>query len=109
MGKKFYFLRSKVDNDLLNAQRSQRDFDPEQTLSHIRENCEQGLLNAGVQAQVFLLSSFELQRYDFHRLHETLERELPEHKKDVLLVAMPNISLEIIEKKKKAFKSKIPY
>uniref|UniRef100_H3CBA3 IRG-type G domain-containing protein n=1 Tax=Tetraodon nigroviridis TaxID=99883 RepID=H3CBA3_TETNG len=106
MGKKFYFLRSKVDNDLLNAQRSQRDFDPEQTLSHIRENCEQGLLNAGVQAQVFLLSSFELQRYDFHRLHETLERELPEHKKDVLLVAMPNISLEIIEKKKKAFKSK---
>uniref|UniRef100_H3C7G9 IRG-type G domain-containing protein n=1 Tax=Tetraodon nigroviridis TaxID=99883 RepID=H3C7G9_TETNG len=108
MGKKFYFVRSKVDNDLLNAQRSQRDFDPEKTLSRIRDNCKKGLLNAGVQAQVFVLSNFELQRYDFHLLHETLERELPEHKRNVLLVAMPNISLEIIEKKKEAFKSKIP-
>ncbi|CAF86991.1 unnamed protein product, partial [Tetraodon nigroviridis] len=43
MGKKFNFVRSKVDNDLLNAQRSQRDFDPEKTLSRIRENCEQAL------------------------------------------------------------------
>uniref|UniRef100_H3CBC7 IRG-type G domain-containing protein n=1 Tax=Tetraodon nigroviridis TaxID=99883 RepID=H3CBC7_TETNG len=109
MGKKFYFVRSKVDNDLLNAQRRQRDFDPEQTLSHIRDDCKQGLLNAGLQAQVFVLSNFYPQRYDFHRLHETLERELPEHQRDVLLVAMPNISLEIIEKKKEAFKSKIPY
>uniref|UniRef100_H3C674 IRG-type G domain-containing protein n=1 Tax=Tetraodon nigroviridis TaxID=99883 RepID=H3C674_TETNG len=110
MGKKFYFVRSKVDNDLQNAQRSQRDFDANQTLSLIRENCEQGLLKEGVQApQVFLLSNFELQRHDFHHLHETLERELPDHKKNVLLFAMPNVSLEIIEKKKEAFSSKIPH
>uniref|UniRef100_H3CFU8 IRG-type G domain-containing protein n=1 Tax=Tetraodon nigroviridis TaxID=99883 RepID=H3CFU8_TETNG len=110
MGKKFYFVRSKVDNDLQNAQRSQRDFDANQTLSLIRENCKQGLLKEGVQApQVFLLSNFELQRHDFHRLHETLERELPDHKKNVLLFAMPNVSLEIIEKKKEAFSSKIPH
>uniref|UniRef100_H2SP50 IRG-type G domain-containing protein n=1 Tax=Takifugu rubripes TaxID=31033 RepID=H2SP50_TAKRU len=75
MGKKFYFVRSKVDNDLQNAQRSQRNFDADQTLALIRENCEEG-----VQApQVFLLSNFELRRHDFHRLHATLERELPEH------------------------------
>lgn len=42
MGKKFYFVRSKVDNDLQNAQRSQRSFDAEQTLSLIRENCKEG-------------------------------------------------------------------
>uniref|UniRef100_A0A674NSH2 Interferon-inducible GTPase 5-like n=2 Tax=Takifugu rubripes TaxID=31033 RepID=A0A674NSH2_TAKRU len=110
MGKKFYFVRSKVDNDLQNAQRSQRNFDAEQTLALIRENCKEGLLKEGVQApQVFLLSNFELQRHDFHRLHATLERELPEHKRDALLFAMPNMSLEIIEKKKEAFKSKIPH
>uniref|UniRef100_H3C7G8 IRG-type G domain-containing protein n=1 Tax=Tetraodon nigroviridis TaxID=99883 RepID=H3C7G8_TETNG len=109
MGKKFYFVRSKVDNDLQSEQRYQRDFDPEKTLSLIRENCKRGLLNAGLQAQVFLLSSFELQRYDFHLLYETLEREFPEHQRDVLLVAMSNISLEINGKKKEAFKSKIPY
>ncbi|TWW71574.1 T-cell-specific guanine nucleotide triphosphate-binding protein 1 [Takifugu flavidus] len=110
MGEKFYFVRSKVDNDLQNAQRSQRNFDAEQTLALIRENCKEGLLKEGVQApQVFLLSNFELRRHDFHRLHATLERELPEHKRDALLFAMPNMSLEIIEKKKEAFKSKIPH
>ncbi|TWW71573.1 Interferon-inducible GTPase 5 [Takifugu flavidus] len=111
IGKKFYFVLSKVDNDLQNPQRSQRNFDAEETLALIRENCKEGLLKEGVQApQVFLLSNFELRRHDFHRLHATLERELPEHKQDALLFAMPNMSLEIIEKKKKeAFKSKIPH
>ncbi len=55
------------------------------------------------------MSSFEIHKYDFPLLHETLERELPEHKKDALLFAMPNISLEIINKKKEAFKAKIKY
>ncbi|CAF94738.1 unnamed protein product, partial [Tetraodon nigroviridis] len=41
MGKKFYFVRSKVDNDLLNEQRCQSEFDPEQTLSRIRDDCKQ--------------------------------------------------------------------
>ncbi|XP_056915176.1 interferon-inducible GTPase 5-like isoform X1 [Takifugu flavidus] len=110
MGKKFYFVLSKVDNDLQNAQRSQRNFDAEQTLALIRENCEEGLLNEGVQApQVFLLSNFELRAHDFHRLHATLERELPEHKRDALLVSLANMSLGDHEKKKEAFKSKIPH
>ncbi|CAF93075.1 unnamed protein product, partial [Tetraodon nigroviridis] len=96
-----------VDIDLLNEQRSQRDFDPEKTLSLLRENCEQGLLKEDVQApQVFLLSNFELQHHDFLRLHETLERDLPEHRRDALLYAMLNINLEIIETKKEKLKSK---
>ena len=43
MGKKFYFVRSKIDNDLQAAQRSQRNFDVETTLAQIRENCIQGM------------------------------------------------------------------
>lgn len=59
--------------------------------------------------QVFLLSNFDLQKHDFHRLHETLESELPEHKKSALLLAMPNISLDIIDKKKEVFRAQIKY
>jgi len=47
--------------------------------------------------------------YDFSLLHETLQRELPDHKKHVLLLAMPNISQEIINKKKEAFQASIKY
>lgn len=36
-----------------------------------------------------------------------MEKELPQHKKDVLMLALPNITLEINKKKKKALQSRI--
>uniref|UniRef100_A0A3B4V7C6 IRG-type G domain-containing protein n=1 Tax=Seriola dumerili TaxID=41447 RepID=A0A3B4V7C6_SERDU len=41
MEKKFYFVRSKIDQDLRNEERSQREFNAEITLTQIRENCIQ--------------------------------------------------------------------
>lgn len=55
------------------------------------------------------MSSFELRLYDFSLLHETLEEDLPEHQRDALLFATSSISLEIINKKKAAFQSRIKY
>uniref|UniRef100_UPI0037E7206A interferon-inducible GTPase 5-like n=1 Tax=Semicossyphus pulcher TaxID=241346 RepID=UPI0037E7206A len=110
MKKKFYFVRSKIDNNIRDEERSQMEFSAERTLTQIRDNCRQGLQAAGVQSpQVFLVSSSELHLYDFPLLEETLERELPEHKRNALLLAMPNISLDMINKKKKAFHSKIKF
>uniref|UniRef100_A0A3Q4GTD7 IRG-type G domain-containing protein n=1 Tax=Neolamprologus brichardi TaxID=32507 RepID=A0A3Q4GTD7_NEOBR len=107
MEKKFYFVRSKIDNDL-RAERRKRTFSEEETLRKMRENCIQGLRDLGVESpQVFLVSSFELHLYDFSLLHETLDRDLPAHKRHALLRAMPNISLEIIDKKKKTFKRRL--
>ncbi|KAL7380793.1 hypothetical protein ABVT39_024187 [Epinephelus coioides] len=111
MKKKFYFVRSKIDSDLRNGEISQGSrFNAEMTLQQIRHNCIQGLQRQGVESpQVFLVSSFDLHLYDFTLLGDTFERELPAHKKHALLLAMPNISLEVINKKKKAFQSKIKY
>ncbi|XP_067471354.1 interferon-inducible GTPase 5-like [Thunnus thynnus] len=110
MEKKFYFVRSKIDNDLRNEERCQREFNAERTLAQIRKNCIQGLQKQGVEApQVFLVSSFDLHLYDFHLLEETLERELPAHKRNALLLAMPTVSQEIINKKKEALQAKIKY
>ncbi len=70
--------------------------------------CDTGLQEQGVESpQVFLVSSFDLHLYDFPLLHETLKKELSEHKRNALLSAMPNISLQIISKKKEAFKAQI--
>lgn len=41
MDKKFYFIRSKIDNDLQAAKRSQRNFNADQTLDEIRNDCIQ--------------------------------------------------------------------
>ncbi|KAM9708698.1 interferon-inducible GTPase 5-like [Menidia menidia] len=110
MGKKFYFVRSKIDNDLRAEERSQRDFDPQATLSKIRQNCIQGLQKLGIDTpKVFLICNFELHLHDFSLLHETLEKELPDHKKQALLAAMPNVNLKIINKKKEAFEANIKW
>ncbi|XP_063352896.1 interferon-inducible GTPase 5-like [Pelmatolapia mariae] len=109
MKKKFYFVRSKIDNNI-RAERRKRDFSAERTLTEIRDDCVKGLQRQGVESpQVFLVSSFELHLYDFSLLHQTLDRDLPAHKRDALLRAMPNFNPEIIRKKKQALKSRIKY
>ncbi|XP_065803828.1 interferon-inducible GTPase 5-like [Labrus bergylta] len=110
MEKKFYFVRSKIDDNIRNEKRSQKEFNEERTLIQIRKNCIQGLQDQGLQSpQVFLVSSFDLTLYDFPLLVETLKEELPELKKEAFLLAMPNISLDMIKKKKKAFQAKVKY
>ncbi|XP_030600857.1 interferon-inducible GTPase 5-like [Archocentrus centrarchus] len=109
MKKKFYFVRSKIDNDIRAAGRK-KDFNEKTTLDIIRKSCDQDLLKQGISSpRIFLVSSFELHLYDFSRLYETLGKDLPEHKRDALLFATSNINLEIIKKKKEAFQSKIKY
>ena len=44
MGKKLYFVRSKIDNSLRVAPRSQKEYDEEKTLQEIREYCIRGWL-----------------------------------------------------------------
>ncbi|XP_035767875.1 uncharacterized protein LOC102786383 [Neolamprologus brichardi] len=92
MKKKFYFVRSKIDNDI-QAERRKRNFSLQ-----------------GIESpRVFLVSSFKQRWCDFSLLQDTLERELPMKKRDALLLVMPNINPEIIIKKKEAFQSKIKY
>uniref|UniRef100_A0A3Q0T0I5 IRG-type G domain-containing protein n=1 Tax=Amphilophus citrinellus TaxID=61819 RepID=A0A3Q0T0I5_AMPCI len=92
MEKKFYFVRSKLDNDVRAAEKSQRDFSLERSLEKIKKNCIEGLEKGGIESpKVFLVSSFELHLYDFPWLQKTLEGELPAHKRDltVLVTAPP--------------------
>ncbi|XP_039368800.1 interferon-inducible GTPase 5-like isoform X1 [Mauremys reevesii] len=102
--KSFYFVRSKVDVDLDSSlRRRPSSYSEVGVLQEIRQNCLEGLRAQGIHSpQVFLLSAFDLSKYDFHLLGETLERELSHHKRHAFLMALPNISLHILEKKKAA-------
>ncbi|KAM9464874.1 interferon-inducible GTPase 5-like isoform 1-T1 [Salvelinus alpinus] len=107
MKKKFYFVRSKIDNDM-RAEGREEKFDQDKTLETIRQYCIKGLEDQGLGSpKVFLISSFDLGHYDFHDLEETMEKELPEHKRHVLLLSIPNLTLKINQRKKEAFKTNI--
>ncbi|KAM9114303.1 interferon-inducible GTPase 5-like isoform 1-T1 [Pangshura tecta] len=107
MGKKFYFVRSKVDEDLRNESRK-RNYDQETTLQTIRDDCVEKLRREGVNSpQVFLISRWEFDQYDSPQLQETLANELDSHKRHVFLLALPNISRPILDKKKEALENQI--
>ncbi len=103
--KNFYFVRSKIDNDI-SAEQRKRGFDEQKLLCKIREDCQKNLKELG-DPKAFLISSFELEKYDFEILQNTLEEELPEHKRSALLQAWPVCSAESLEKKIKMFKGMI--
>ncbi|KAG5856167.1 hypothetical protein ANANG_G00005170 [Anguilla anguilla] len=84
--KKFYFVRSKIDNSI-DAERRKKGFDKDKTLNLIRQDCITAL-----------------------RLPATGGddgRELPKHKRRVLLLSLPNITLDINKRKKEALQANI--
>ncbi|XP_050957151.1 interferon-inducible GTPase 5-like [Labeo rohita] len=103
--KNFYFVRSKIDSDIFAEQRK-RGFDEKEVLSRIRGDCQKNLKELG-DPKVFLISSFELDKYDFEMLQNTLVEELPIHKKSALLQAWPVCSAECLEKKIRFFERQI--
>ncbi|XP_068944324.1 interferon-inducible GTPase 5-like [Petaurus breviceps papuanus] len=99
--KHFYFIRSKIDIDIAaSSQRRPSTFSEEGVLLEIRENCHIFLHAEGVvKPKVFLLSMFELGKFDFQLLVETIAQELESFKRHAFLVALPNVSQFILEKK----------
>ncbi|XP_072533115.1 interferon-inducible GTPase 5-like [Salminus brasiliensis] len=107
MHKRFYFVRSKIDANI-SAEKRKKTFNEQRILDAIRKDCIEGLERIGVKSPVvFLISCFDLPLYDFNHLEETIEVELPQHKRHVLMLALPNITLEINERKKKALEKNI--
>ncbi|XP_051960618.1 interferon-inducible GTPase 5-like [Xyrauchen texanus] len=105
--KNFYFIRSKIDSSI-DAAKRRKNFNEKKTLDNIREDCVNGLREIGVEDPVvFLISGWYFNKYDFNSLHERIKSDLPQHKRHVLMLTLPNIITEIIERKKKSLEKDI--
>ncbi|XP_067390104.1 interferon-inducible GTPase 5-like [Emydura macquarii macquarii] len=109
MGKKFYFVRSKVDEDLRNEQRDHpKTFSEERVLQRLRMDCREHLQKAGMSnPEVFLLSNCDFTKYDAPGLVEALQNDLPSLQRLAFLLSLPNLSAEIIQEKKAALQKLI--
>lgn len=99
--KLYYFIRSKIDNDIYAEQLRSQLSEP-QVLANIRWDCLKHLRDLG-NPKVFLISSFHLEKYDFSDLVETLRKDLPENKRLALIQSLPVYSTEVLSMKKKHF------
>ncbi|XP_026140726.1 interferon-inducible GTPase 5-like [Carassius auratus] len=102
--KRFYFVRTKIDNDIRSVLKTRRHFDEQQVLCTIREDCQSNVKELG-NPKVFLISSYDLGKYDFHDLVDTLESELSEYKRFALVQSVPVCSLAMLEKKKEVLEN----
>ncbi|XP_031417501.1 interferon-inducible GTPase 5-like [Clupea harengus] len=101
MKKNFYFVRTQTDSDVANEGRKR--VLEEKTLEKIRNSCEDNLRTLG-SPPVFLITSHNLERFDFQELVNTLEKDLPEHKRDALVMSLPVHSKQSLDRKYSLFK-----
>ncbi|XP_021497045.1 interferon-gamma-inducible GTPase 10-like [Meriones unguiculatus] len=108
-GKKFYFVRTKVDSDLFNEEKTKpTTFKKDRVLQQIRDYCLANLSDIGVsEPRIFLISNFDLDRFDFPKLEETLLKEVPCHKRHMFALLLPSISDASIEIKRSFLQEKI--
>ncbi|XP_055487653.1 interferon-inducible GTPase 5-like [Leucoraja erinacea] len=101
LGKKFYFVRSQIDNDIESLKKQGIVFDRKEKLAEIKQNISCGLTKAGISdPNIFLISSLSLNEFDFPQLKETLVNNLDRMKKDVLLMSLPSTTVKIVEQKR---------
>uniref|UniRef100_A0A8C2VPI1 IRG-type G domain-containing protein n=1 Tax=Chinchilla lanigera TaxID=34839 RepID=A0A8C2VPI1_CHILA len=109
MNKNFYFVRTKIDNELNSEKRTKpRTFNKEQVLGKIRKECETELEKAKVtDAQIFLVSSLDVSDYDFPQMETTLLKDLPAHKRHIFMLSLPALTEAAIDQKRDSLKQKI--
>ncbi|KTF84512.1 hypothetical protein cypCar_00042677 [Cyprinus carpio] len=103
--KRFYFVRTKIDNDIRSVAKT-KNFDEQKVLCTIREDCHRNVKELG-NPKVFLISSYDLGKYDFQDLVDALELDLSENKRFALVQSLPVCSLAMLEKKKEVMEKLI--
>ncbi|XP_077068985.1 uncharacterized protein irgq1 [Siphateles boraxobius] len=80
--KPFYFIRTKVDNDML-SQRKKSKFSEKSALDQMRRDCEKYLKEKKLDPHVFLVSAHETQNYEMQNLMDTLKNEVSQLRAEV--------------------------
>ncbi|XP_028633562.1 uncharacterized protein LOC114629653 [Grammomys surdaster] len=109
INKKFYFVRTKIDQDLSNEQKSKpKSFRRDSVLKKIRDDCSEKLQEAlSSQPPLFLVSNFDVSDFDFPKLETTLLRELPAHKRHIFMMSLHSVTETAIDRKRDFLRQKI--
>ncbi|XP_059507247.1 interferon-inducible GTPase 1-like [Stegostoma tigrinum] len=106
--KNFYFIRSKIDDDLNTFEMEGEKFNAAEELDKIKNYYVNSLKEEGIPSPtVFLISNIKVNEFDFPVLNRNLPDILNNLKDGYALLSLPNTTLEIVEKKQKLLKKRI--
>ncbi|KAK9961156.1 hypothetical protein ABG768_008962 [Culter alburnus] len=80
--KPFYFIRTKVDNDM-RSQKRKGKFSEKHALDQMRQDCEKNLTEKKLDPHVFLVSAHETQNYEMQKLKDTFKDEVSQLRAEV--------------------------
>lgn len=104
MKKNYYFVRTKVDIDLENERKSKpRTFDREKTLKQIQSYAMNTFSDNNMAIPpIFMVSNYDLSKYDFPVMMDTLIKDLHAEKRHNFMLSLPGITEAAIDRKHKA-------
>ena len=115
-GKKFFFIRARIDQDVENTRRSRLHlFDKDATLDEIRKNLSQSLIERGLledEREIFLVSNHFPAEYQFDELTQAILAILPQRQRESLILTIDNallLSKNTLKGKVEVLKSRIKY
>ena len=115
-GKKFFFIRARIDQDVENARRSRKHlFDKDATLNKIRKNISQNLIEGGLlndEKEIFLISNHFPTKYQFDELTQAILAILPQRQRESLILTIDNaliLSKNTLKEKVKVLKKRIKF
>ncbi|CAB4037762.1 interferon-inducible GTPase 5-like, partial [Paramuricea clavata] len=98
MGKSFFLIRTKIDLDAFNEKRKKRP-DKEKMLRMIRADLYKNVKDLGIREdEIFLISNYETDRWDFKRLVEAILEKLSTGQKEALTLSLKILSHDVERK-----------
>lgn len=109
LGKRFYFIRTKVDLDIRNDLRAHpRSHSKTYVLDSIRTYTKNQLdAENFADIKMFLINNFETSAFDFCRLTISLMEDAPDLKREAVALTLTHLSEEVIREKEKYLKQRI--
>ena len=115
-GKKFFFIRARIDQDVENVRRSKQQlFDKDTTLGETRKKLSQSLIERGLlkdEREIFLVSSHFPTEYQFDELTQAILAVLSQRQRESLTLTIDNallLSKNTLKEKVEVLKKRIKY
>ena len=114
IGKKFFFIRARIDQDITNDKNSKKHlFDEDSTLDTIRKDCYQNLIETGLlsnKGEIFLISNHYPAKWEFGKLTKAILNVLPIRQQESLTLTIDialSFSTEILQRKVEILNNRI--
>ncbi|XP_060591131.1 interferon-gamma-inducible GTPase 10-like [Ruditapes philippinarum] len=110
LGKKFYFVRTKVFQDIENDKKGRKVArSRDEILEKIRKKCLKSLEDIGIsECFVYLIDNFEPEDFDFNKLQSNLIEDLPQLKREAIVFSIITKTDGMMLQKKKELEKRIP-